>query len=148
MAAENSGLRGSIGANRAEYRLGEPIWVALELANGGDRDAYVFLPRGRADGVRVSVRNAEAGRDYDVAGLGNQAEAGLVGELSIEPGGSVTQEYLLTEWIKFKVPGTYIVRCEVEIEAYATSLRQPDSERHAEVVPVSAEIRLTIGPPV
>ncbi len=147
MAPNLSGLRGSFRTDRAEYRLGEPIWMTLELRNGADRDAYVFLPRGRADGIGVTVKNGRAGRDYEVGGLEREPEAGLVGEVRLEPGGSVTQRYLLTEWITFKKPGSYVVGCSAEIEAYPRSLREPDPERPVKRVIVSAEIPVTIGPP-
>lgn len=142
-----AGLRGSFTPERHEYRLGEPIWITLAVSNAEDSDVFVFLPQGRANGVALRVEGGVEGEDYLIKGLESEPEAGLVGKSRLEPGGSISARYALTDWITFNEPGSYTVECSVEIEAATASLREPDREREDATAQISTSIPLTIEAP-
>ena len=135
-------LEGLFQTDRATYRLGEPIGVTLVLRNAGPRLLYVFVPRGRAEGVEVTVLEGPAAiRDMD-----QEPEPGLVGETRIDPGESYRQPYVLSNWLEVQQPGALRIACRVVLTVRATSLRHAISPRAVKAVEIASAIDFFVLP--
>jgi hypothetical protein len=136
-------IEGRFEADRAEYRLGDPITVTLELVNPGHVDVYVFVPRGRADGLRIGVRQSTG---YRLADMTAEPEPGLVAEVALPPSRSHRQVFPLSAWLFFTAPGTYDVECSLPVRIASASLRQAGAHRMEESRTIASVLRLTIRP--
>lgn len=137
-------LRGSFTLDQEEHYLGDPIEVTLRIHNETDKDVYLFVPRGRAGGIRVAVKE---GKNVQFVDMSEEPEPGLIPELRLPPGETHRQRYVLTPWLLFKEPGQYTVECVVPIEFYDVSLRQmgvQGVQRIGTSVELSADLRFTI----
>lgn len=132
---------GYIEAGRREYRLGEPISVTLFIKNRGDKPAYLFVPRGRADGIRVRVKEGEGLRLKDMT---EEPEPGLVQETKVAPGGTYSQEYPLGRWLVLDKPGSYTVECEVEVEGSDASLRDTGGKRMSLRTTIRSDVHFVV----
>jgi len=135
------GIGGFFKAERKEYHLGEPIWITLIILNETEHDAYLFVPQGRADGIRIAVKE---GGYFQIADMSKEPEVGLVSEKRLPKGGIYSQRYLLTQWLYLKEPGDYTVECAIRIESYNVSIREHNACRVATNVDVSTDIHFTI----
>ncbi|MCZ7398029.1 MAG: hypothetical protein O8C59_05965 [Candidatus Methanoperedens sp.] len=77
MENREMGLKGFFKADREEYHLSEPILVTLVIKNETDHEIYLFVPRGRADGIRITVKE---GKNFQIKGMREEPEVGLVPE--------------------------------------------------------------------
>ena len=107
-------LRGRFEPERQHVRLGEPFSIELVLRNDGNRDAFVFVPHGRADGLAIAVLEGGA---HELSGLEREPEAGLVGQKRLPPGGTYRQEFPLSSWLALNEPGSYVLECRISVEA-------------------------------
>jgi hypothetical protein len=136
-------LEGFFRVDQNRYHLGDPIKTTLVLQNKGDSAAYLFVPRGRMDGIQISVKNEDGFRIKDMR---EEPDVGLVPEKRLPSGETYTQEYLLTQWLTFEEPGDYTVELAIEVETYNSSLHQQNQERVANSISISTDIPLTILP--
>ena len=139
-----AGLHGAFEADRERYRMGDPIVLTLELRNDGDRDLYLFVPRGRADGVTFEVIGGFESNGYVVTGLEGEPEAGLTGETTLAPGSAIRQRYPLSDWLAFKRPGSYVIRVEAEVTVASSGLGRTDIEHRTGQSTITTEIVLEI----
>jgi hypothetical protein len=130
-------LTGRFTVDAPEHRPGEPLELTLELRNAGDADVFVFVPHGRADGVRVEVLDGPA-RALD---LTREPEPGLVGETRLGPGATHRKAYPLDEWVVFEAPGRCSFACSIELETRAASLL--DDPTDMEPVQIASVIEVT-----
>src|SRR5438132_5022791 len=136
-------FQGLFELDRDKYRLGEPFWVTLVIQNLGDQNGFLFVPRARADGLQIIVKQ---GHGIHVKDLSQESEGGLVPEQKLPPNGTLRQRYQLSEWLIITEPGDYAVECAIEVEVYSTSLHEDDANRVATRVHVSNDLRFTILP--
>jgi hypothetical protein len=106
-------VTGSFRLERPAVRLGEPIALVLRVCNPSDRDAFVYVPHGRADGVRIRVLS---GAGLRPASLEREPEPGLVGELRLAPGDCHEAAFPLHEWIDVDAAGAYTLECALDLE--------------------------------
>jgi len=137
------GLKGFFKADREEYHLSEPILVTLVIKNETDHEIYLFVPRGRADGIRITVKE---GKNFQIKGMREEPEVGLVPEERLLSGEIYRQQYQLTRWLTLKEPGYYRVECGIEIESYNVSISQKNLDRVATKVAISTDIHFNILP--
>lgn len=135
------GLQGFFQAEQEGLRLGEPFHVTLFINNETDHDAYVLVPRGRADGVRITVKE---GLNFQIKDMREEPEPGVVAEVKLSPGDTYSQQFPLSDWLIIKEAGSYTVECAIEIETYGASIRQKDVDRVTTKVPISTELHFTV----
>ena len=136
-------VTGTFRLDRPAYRVDDPIPLTLALYNDSPRDVFVFLPRARADGVRVRVLD---GQGLAVASLAHEPEPGLVGELRLGPQSRHEASFALDEWLERRGPGSYRLECSIEVEVADRSIRDRDQERGASRVEVVTELELVLLP--
>lgn len=139
----NMNLEGFFQTDKQKYSLEEPIWVTLVVQNNDDSEAYLFVARGRADGIRVTLKEEQG---FRIKGMNEEPDVGLIPEKKLLAGEAYTQKYLLTQWLIFNEPGSYTVECAIEIEAYNVSLHQKNLERVAKSISIANNIHLVIEP--
>jgi hypothetical protein len=116
----------------------------MALKNETDRKVYVFIPRGRADGIRISLPPGQAA---ELKSLNEEAEPGLVAETEIGAGETVRTSYPLTDWLILRAAGNYRIEAACTFDAYNASLRDKDSsKRIATPVEVKGEVVVTVLP--
>ena len=134
-------LNGTFRLERASYGIDEPIPLKLELSNDGTRDLFVFVPRGRGDGVRIKVLDGDR---LAVASLDHEPEPGLVGELRLGPGRRHAWTFPLHKWLGRRTPGSYRLECSIAVEVADRSVRERDREPKARRVEVVTELELNL----
>jgi hypothetical protein len=122
-------------------RLGESIRLEMVLENTTDRKVYVFIPRGRAEGIQITMLQGPMATLRD---LRDEAEPGLVAETEIGAGETHRKSYFLTDWLIVQRPGDYRVECACTLDAYGSSLRDRDIKRVAKSVKIKTEIKFTV----
>ena len=137
------GLQGYFQAEKKGLRLGEPFSVTFFIKNETDHDAYVLVPRGRADGVRITVKE---GKNCQIKDMREEPEPGVVAEVKLSPGDTYSQQFPLSDWLIIKEPGSYTVECAIEIETCDASIRQKDVDSVATKIPFSTELHFTVRP--
>lgn len=125
--------------DRTEHRLGEPISVTLSIKNENDHDIYLFVPRGRAGGLQIKIKQGKG----QVKDLLEEPEPGLVAEQKLAPGDTYSQQFPLGEWLIINEPGNFIVECSIEIETSNMSLRE-NERRATDTISVSTELHFTV----
>lgn len=135
------GLKGFFTANREKYYLGDPVSITLVIQNETNKEVYLFVPRGRMDGIQITVKE---GSNVQIKDMREEPEPGLVPEQELPPGETYRQQYLLTQWVLFKEPGHYTVECAIQIESYTVSLRQKNVGHISINVAISTDLRFTI----
>jgi hypothetical protein len=128
-------------ADRQEYQLGQPISVTLYIKNQGHEVAYLWVAKGRDRGIRIEV---EQGHSFEMKGMLQEPESGLLPEIRIAPGETVRQEFLLSKWLTLREPGSYVVECSIPIEVANRSLRDSGGKRTSKHVTVRSKLRLTV----
>lgn len=113
------------------------------LVNRGHEEVYVFVPRGRADGLRIAVRQTAGYRLVDMTA---EREPGLVAEVALPPSRTHRQVFPLSDWLGFTAPGTYDVDCSLPLRIANVSLRRAAAGRKEESRTISGVLRLTIRP--
>lgn len=136
-------VAGYFQTDRTQYRVGEPIGVTIFVRNEDDRDLYLFVPRGRADGLRINVK---AGEGFQLKGMGEEPEPGLVGEKRLSPGATYSQQFPLSEWLLISEPGDFVVECSIDVEVADMSIREQNEQRRSETVTVSTDLSFTVLP--
>jgi hypothetical protein len=134
-------LSGFFTLDREEHFLGDPVEVTLVIRNGQSEDVYLFVPRGRAGGIRVTVK---VGADAELADMTDEPEPGLVGEARLGPSETSTQEYLLTRWLRFRTPGRYTIECAIPIEYSMVSRRRRHGPDDTTTLTIATDLHLTI----
>jgi hypothetical protein len=129
-------------ADRPSFVAGEPISATLVLRNDSRRDLYVFVPRGRAEGIELTVVEGPA----EIKDMRQEPEPGLVGETRIGPGETYRQPFMLSDWLDVRQPGTVRVVCRIVLAAYSSSLRDAASPRLAESVEIATVIGFAVLP--
>ena len=133
-------VRGTFELEPGTVAVGEHVDVGLVLRNDGDGDVYVFVPHGRADGLRVRVLDGEGAR---VRGLESEPEPGLVGEKKLGPSETYRHVFPLGDWLTFERPGRFVLECAVELELFDRSLRE-GSPRNRELLEVTETLELQV----
>lgn len=136
-------LYGHFELEQEKYGLGEPLWVTLVIQHQGDQDVFVFVPRGRADGLEITIKQ---GNGIHLKNLLQESEPGLMPEQRLRPNGTLRQRYQLSEWLIITEPGDYRIECAIEVEGYTASLRQDNGRRSATRVWISTDLHFTIVP--
>jgi hypothetical protein len=134
-------VSGGFSLERTTYHRGDPIPVTLQVCNDSDRDVFVFIPHGRANGIRVEVVDGDG---LQVASLEREPEPGLVGERRIAAGDCEEQSFPLDQWLDVHEPGKYVLECTVELELADASLR--DSARQTQIATMVSRLELAIEP--
>ena len=129
--------------DRTEYRVGEPIWVTLFIRNEGAHDIYLFVPRGRADGLQIRVKEGDG---FQLKDLREEPEPGLVGEKKLLPGATYSQQFPLSEWLVINESGEFVVECSIDVETSNMSLREQNEQRAASTMTVSTDLSFTVLP--
>ncbi len=134
-------IKGFFKAGREKYYLGEPIGVTLFIKNETDNDVYLFVPQGRDNGLRITVKE---GKNFQISSLRDEPEVGLVPKVKLPVGGVYTQQYPLTQWLRFKEPDHYVVECALEVESYNVSLQQKKENRVVTLITISTNLHFSI----
>jgi hypothetical protein len=134
------GIRGWFEPERLDVRLDQPFSTELVVHNDGDRDEFVFVPTGRAQGLEIDVLE---GGDYAVTGLENEPDVGLVGERRLAPGDSYRQELPLSRWLRLGAAGRYVVECGIPVQVSDRSVR--DGGGTALTIEVASRIELNVS---
>lgn len=121
-------LQGFFQLNKEKYYFGESIWLTLIIKNENEKDVYLFIPRGRDNGIQIIVKK---GKDLYLENMTKEPEAGLVAQEKLPAGATYQQKYLLSQWLKITQPGDYKIECSIKTEAYNKSLDQDNLERMA-----------------
>jgi hypothetical protein len=136
-------LQGFFQAEKTELQLAEPFSVRLFLRNETDRDLYVLVPTGRADGIQISVK---VGANVQVKDMMAEPEPGVVAEVKLSPGDSTSRQFPLSDWLIIKEPGSCTLECAVEIEAREASGQAKAEDHLTSIVAISTELNFTFRP--
>jgi hypothetical protein len=117
--------------------------VTLFIKNETGKEVYIFVTRGRADGIRIAVKE---GKGFEIRDLRDEPDVGLTPEVKLFHGETHTQRYPLSQWLLLKEPGYYTVECAIQIESYNLSLRQNNEDRLPTNVIISTFLYLRILP--
>ena len=132
---------GTIQAAKQTYQLGEPITLTLVLENRDSDPTYLFVPKGRAGGIEIEVKQ---GNNFQIKNMLNEAEPGLQAELKLGAGETLRQQISLSDWLIVREPGSYIVAVTIPIEAGKKSLREDDAKGASRAVSIQASVHFTI----
>ena len=112
MAQESSmeKVQASFQAEKSSYVLGEPVWVTYSLMNHGGETLRFAVGNGRKDGFDFSVDSPDGAGFENV--FAHMPPGGLTVKELLAPGQTYTRRILLTEYIRFREPGTYTVTCK------------------------------------
>jgi hypothetical protein len=134
-------VTGSFHLDAGPHRIGDPIPLVFRVCDTGADPIFVFVPRGRADGVRITP---VAGDAIELATLEREPEPGLVGELRLEPGECHEQSYPLGQWIERGSPGTHRLECTIELEVAEQSIRASDARETPRRIAFTETVELTL----
>jgi hypothetical protein len=136
-------LKGGFELDQERYLVGETIGVTLRIENRSDRPVFLFVPRGRANGIDIRVVQ---GSEFELKDLRHEPEPGLLAETKISGGETFRQKYPLSEWLLLKEPGDYTIECRIQIEVSDKSMLEKPGEtpRVVEALRVSTQLPVTI----
>jgi hypothetical protein len=134
-------VTGSFHLDAGPHRIGDPIPLVFRVCDTGSDPIFVFVPTGRADGVRITPVSDYA---LELATMEREPEPGLVGELRLEPGECHEQSYALGDWIDRGAPGTHRLECTIELEVAQESIRAPDTRETPRRVAFTETVELTL----
>lgn len=91
--------------------LHEPVWIDLTIRNGSAKPVEVDLGHNAKSNLAFVVSTAAGAR----LALPHASEEGLgvSGEITVEPGRSHTERYLLNEWYTFPDAGIYSIEASL-----------------------------------
>ena len=134
-------VSGSFHLDAGPHRIGDPIPLVFRVCDTGADPIFVFVPRGRAGGVRISP---VSGDGLELSTLEREPEPGLVGELRLEPGECHEQSYALGDWIDRGTPGTHRLECTIELEVAQESIRDSDARETPRRIAFTETVELTL----
>lgn len=115
---------------KKQYRLGEPIFCDFVIQNTGAH-TFVFSYRSPSRAAnqelpqepRFTVTGQAGRRVFDPAPrLCGGAKGSIVyGSVTLPPGGTHSERWLLNQWARFTRPGTYHLRAERRLPLFALS---------------------------
>ena len=134
-------VSGSFHLDAGPHRIGDPIPLVFRVCDTGVDPIFVFVPRGRAGGVRISPVSDDG---LELATLEREPEPGLVGELRLEPGECHEQSYALGDWIDRGTPGTHRLECTIELEVSQESVRVSGARETPRRIAFTETVELTL----
>jgi hypothetical protein len=133
---------GHIEAAKSEYGLNEPISVTAFITNASSDTLHILVPRGRAGGIQIEVKQGDKAQVKDML---QEPEPGLETERKIAPGETFRQEFVISDWLILKQPGTHVVACTIPIEVSRETLRAGEANRSSKRVTIQSDIRFNVA---
>ena len=107
--------RGQVGlqcsCSKGDYVIGEPVWATLSVSNGTDSIVEFAIGYSQDDSFTFAVSNSIEG-SYEMLSPYSPF-GGLMETQVLRPSEVLSREILLTEYIVFKKPDRYVIRCRV-----------------------------------
>jgi hypothetical protein len=128
-------------SSRPEFQLGESVSVTLFVRNQGKETAYLLVPRGRADGIRIQVKE---GTGFQLSDMTQEPEPGLVPETKVSSGETYSQEFPLSKWLVLGKPGPYTLECAVDVKTSDKSLRDSDQNRVSLRTTIQSDVHFVV----
>lgn len=132
---------GCFTAESPTVSLGDPIWIKLTVTNTSRSSISLSLPHGRADGIALSVIS---GANYELLGMENDPEPGLVGDHTLLPGESCSKRYLISQWLTLRSRMTYEIECTIRLQVREMDTDAAASDPMSTIVDVSTTITIAI----
>lgn len=126
---------------KQQYHLGEPVLVTLFVKNAGKEAAFLFVPTGRAGGIKIE---AKKGAKFEVKDMLHEPDQGLQPERRVLPGEMLQVQIPVGEWLVISEPGDYVVECTIPIDVSDKSLREGSAQRSSKHATIRSTIRFTV----
>lgn len=128
----------SFALRQSAVSLHEPVLIEFSIHDGLTEAIQFDLGHNRRSNFQFTITKP-GGRRVQVPRL-SEGGLGLVGRLSLEPGGEYTQKLLLDEWYQFSEPGNYKVEAKL-VDRIETLAGMRVRTRLSEQIPLNIQPR-------